>query len=160
MKNCGDNVFEGIPVGKTEAVLFNQYLDGQDFCRNTRRAVTQDAKKFARWFTQVNNEPFKMGRVTVRDFSDFRDYLRREKARPFLPSTAASSPYAVSWVGSLMRATFLQILGRRSRNFVKSSLLRRDLIAHRFAGCFEKSSCVRTYGPPPSSPSSCIRAAG
>jgi integrase/recombinase XerC len=35
----------------------------------------------ARWFVQVNNEPLTVGRVTTRDITDFRDYLRREKGQ-------------------------------------------------------------------------------
>src|SRR5262249_50705937 len=39
----------------------------------------QDVRKFARWFASANKEPFKIGRVTTRDVTDFRDFLRREK---------------------------------------------------------------------------------
>ena len=35
-------------------------------------------RKFARWFSSANREPFTVGRVTVRDITDFKDYLRRE----------------------------------------------------------------------------------
>jgi hypothetical protein len=34
---------------------------------NTRRAFTQDVRKFARWFTTANREPFTVKRVTTRD---------------------------------------------------------------------------------------------
>ena len=79
MKNSGDNVFKGIRVGPTEASLFNQFLAGHDFSANSRRAFVQDVRKFASWFAKANHEPLKVGRVTVRDISDFRDCLRREK---------------------------------------------------------------------------------
>lgn len=79
MKNSGDNVFDGIPVAKDEASLFGQYLAGHDFSPNTRRAICQDVKKFARCFSAVNREPFTTGRITVRDLTDFRDWLRREQ---------------------------------------------------------------------------------
>lgn len=72
-------VFEGIPVGTDEASLLGQYLTGHDLADNTHRAVCQDVRKFARWFTAANNEPFRAGRVTVRDLTDFKDWLRREK---------------------------------------------------------------------------------
>jgi len=81
VKNWGDNVFEGIPVGQNEALLFSKFLAGQDFCPNSRKALGQDMRKFARWFTEANKEPFAASRVTVRDLTDFRDHLRREKGQ-------------------------------------------------------------------------------
>lgn len=79
MKNSGDNVFDGIPVAKDEASLFGQYLAAHDFAQNTRKAICQDVKKFARWFTAANREPFTASRITVRDLTDFKDHLRREQ---------------------------------------------------------------------------------
>jgi site-specific recombinase XerD len=79
VKNSDDNVFDGIPVGQDEGSLFGQYLAAHDLAANSRRAITQDMKKFARWFISANKEPFTVGRVTTRDVTDFRDYLRREK---------------------------------------------------------------------------------
>jgi site-specific recombinase XerD len=81
MKNWGDNVFDGIPVGDQEASFFNQFLAAHDFSSHTRRAMAQDVRKFAAWFTSANREPFKVGRVTMRDITDFRDQLRREKGQ-------------------------------------------------------------------------------
>lgn len=81
MKNSGDNVFDGIPVAKDEASHFDHYLGNHDFAAETRRAVAQDVRKFARWFTTANKEPFQASRVTTRDVTDFRDYLRREKGQ-------------------------------------------------------------------------------
>jgi integrase/recombinase XerC len=77
VKNCGDNVFKSIPVGKCEPSLLAQFLSEHDFAANTRRAVVQDIKKFARWFSTANREPFVVSRVTVRDVADFRDQGRR-----------------------------------------------------------------------------------
>jgi site-specific recombinase XerD len=79
VKNSGDNVFDGIPVGTDEASLFSQYLAAHDLAANSRKAITQDVRKFARWFASANKEPFKIGRVTTRDVTDFRDWMRREK---------------------------------------------------------------------------------
>jgi len=76
-QNSGDNVFRDIPVGEGEASLFAQFLDAHDPSPNTRRAFAQDVRKFARWFTTANREPFTVKRVTVRDISDFRDRLRQ-----------------------------------------------------------------------------------
>jgi integrase/recombinase XerC len=81
VKNSGDNVFEGIPVAKQEATLFQQYLAAHDFAANSRKTAAQDMRKFARWFTEANKEPFAASRVTVRDLTDFRDHLRRERAQ-------------------------------------------------------------------------------
>jgi site-specific recombinase XerD len=77
VKNCGDNVFNGIPVGKDEASFLDQFLAEHDFAENTRKAVVGDLRKFARWFSTANNEPFVVGRVTIRDVADFRDQGRR-----------------------------------------------------------------------------------
>jgi len=79
VKNSGDNVFGGIHVGPDEASLFGQYVAAHDLAANSRKAISQDVRKFARWFASANKEPFKIGRVTTRDVTDFRDFLRREK---------------------------------------------------------------------------------
>lgn len=74
-----DKVFNGIPAGKDEAGLFGEFIGTHDLAPNSRRAITQDVRKFARWFASVNKEPFTVGRVTVRDVTDFKDFLRRDK---------------------------------------------------------------------------------
>jgi site-specific recombinase XerD len=79
VKYSGDNVFDGIRVGSDEASLFGQYVAAHDLAANSRKAISQDVRKFARWFASANKEPFKIGRVTTRDITDFRDWLRREK---------------------------------------------------------------------------------
>jgi site-specific recombinase XerD len=81
VKNSGDNVFEGIAVKADEASFFHRFLADNDFAADTRRAFTQDVRKFARWFSSSNREPFAVGRVTIRDITDFRDYLRRDKSQ-------------------------------------------------------------------------------
>ncbi len=77
MKNWGVNVFEGLPVGKAEPALLNEYLAGHDFALGTRRLIVHDVRQFAKWFSSSNQEPFVVRRVTVRDVVDFRDHLRR-----------------------------------------------------------------------------------
>jgi integrase/recombinase XerC len=77
-QNTGDNVFAGIPVGKKEGRHFAAFLDAHDFSKNTRRALIQDVRKFARWFSTANKEAFTVGRVTTRDITDFKECLRRE----------------------------------------------------------------------------------
>ena len=81
MKNSGDNVFGNIPVADGQAALVEGFFDGNDFAPNTRRAFTNDIKKFASWFTTSNREPFAVGRVTVRDITDFRTWLRQDQGQ-------------------------------------------------------------------------------
>lgn len=78
-QNSADNVFQGIPIAGNEAVLFAQFLSAHDLSPNTRRAFTQDTRKFAKWFTSSNKEPLNIKRVTTRDITDFRDHLRRDQ---------------------------------------------------------------------------------
>jgi integrase/recombinase XerC len=80
-QNPSDNVFWGLQVGQDEPTLFERFLESHDFAANTRRAVVQDVRKFAEWFTQANREPFTVGRVTTRDVTDFKDSLRREQGQ-------------------------------------------------------------------------------
>lgn len=78
MKNSGDSVFSGLHIGPKELALWVAFVDGHDFAANTRRAFSQDVRKFARWFSTANKEPFTVGRVTTRDVADFRDNQRRD----------------------------------------------------------------------------------
>ena len=79
MKNSGDNVLATIPA--EEAQRFTSFLDAHDFAANTRRAFLLDLRKFAGWFTEANAEPFAVARITTRDISDFKDYLRRQQGQ-------------------------------------------------------------------------------
>ena len=81
MKNSGDSVFDPLPPGDGEANLIDRFLTNNDFSPNTRRAFAQDLGKFSTWFPEANKEPFRIGRVTTRDVSDFREHLRRDKAQ-------------------------------------------------------------------------------
>lgn len=80
-KNPTDNVFQGSPVGDEEPALLAQFLNAHDLSPNTHRAVQQDLRKFARWFSDANREPFRVARVTVRDILDFREHLRGEQGQ-------------------------------------------------------------------------------
>ncbi len=80
-KNSADKVFEGILVGSEEPGLVSTFLNNNDFSPQTRRAFSNDLRKFASWFVMTNKENFVIGRVTTRDVSDFRDHLRREKGQ-------------------------------------------------------------------------------
>jgi site-specific recombinase XerD len=80
-QNSGDNVFESIPVGEEEASLLNNYLEAHDFAGNTRRAIIQDMRKFAKWFASANKEPFRVLRITCRDVVDFREGMRRNQGQ-------------------------------------------------------------------------------
>ena len=79
MKNWGDNVFSGIPVGAEDPDLAADYLAGHDFSAHTQRAIRNDLRKFARWFGNANREPFTVSRVTIRDVIDFRNHLHRDQ---------------------------------------------------------------------------------
>ena len=81
MKNWGDNVFQGIPVGEREPSLFAGFLAAHDFAVPTRKALRSDLRKFARWFSTANKELFRIERVTLRDVADFRDHLRRDQGQ-------------------------------------------------------------------------------
>ena len=81
MKNSGDNVFKGIPAGPEEPSLVSRFLTSHDLAANTRKATTNDLRKFAAWFSSSNREPFTVSRVTTRDVADFRDYLRRDRGQ-------------------------------------------------------------------------------
>lgn len=78
-RNWGDNAFRGIPVRDEQASWLNQYHEAHDFSPQTRKAITSDLRKFAAWFSQANGEPFDVRRVTVRDITDFREHLRRDR---------------------------------------------------------------------------------
>src|SRR5436309_1148507 len=79
MENCGDNVFEGLSIQPEESIRVKEFLDGHDWTPLTRRAFRHDVRKFASWFVEKNQEPLNVGRITVRDLTDFREHLRRER---------------------------------------------------------------------------------
>jgi site-specific recombinase XerD len=80
-QNWRDNLFSGIPVGKDEASFVVRFLDDHDLSPHSRRAVVNDLRKFAQWFSTANNEPFTAKRVTARDVADFRDSLRKNEGQ-------------------------------------------------------------------------------
>ena len=67
--------------GAKEASLVTGFLKAHDFVPGTRRGVVLDLRKLAKWFTASNKEPFTVKRVTTRDVTDFKDYLRRDKGQ-------------------------------------------------------------------------------
>jgi len=77
-QNTADNLFDGTPVGADEPALFARFLDSHDFADNSRKAMIQDVRKFAKWFSTANHEPLVVGRVTTRDVADFKSHLRRD----------------------------------------------------------------------------------
>ena len=81
MKYSGENVFEGVRVGQEEAGLLTSFLDAHDFADGSRRGIILDLRKFAKWFTNANGERFEVGRVTTRDITDFKSYLRKGKGQ-------------------------------------------------------------------------------
>jgi len=79
VKNSADNVFDPVPCGPEEPGLLIRFLDSHDFSPATRKAFVNDLRKFAQWFVTANEEPFRVARVTTRDVTDFKGYLRRDK---------------------------------------------------------------------------------
>src|SRR4029079_14734070 len=69
---------EGLSVAAAEADLFRSFLAAHDFALPTVKAFSLDMKTSAGWFTESNQDPYSVKRVTTRDVSDFRDHLRRE----------------------------------------------------------------------------------
>ena len=78
-RNSHDNVFDGLLVGTEEAGHVTAYLDAHDFSHHTSRAVINDLRKFVRWFTSANGEVFTVKRITLRDVTDFRNWLHRDQ---------------------------------------------------------------------------------
>jgi site-specific recombinase XerD len=81
VKNSGESVFAGIPAGKGEAALFDGFLAAHDFAPGSRKGFRLDVRKFARWFAEANKEKFSVERITVRDITDFREWLRRDQGK-------------------------------------------------------------------------------
>jgi integrase/recombinase XerC len=79
LQNSEHNVFKGISTRPKQENIFSEFLADQDISPHTRQALIMDIRKFAKWFTTSNSEPWDVGRVTVRDVTDFREYLRQEK---------------------------------------------------------------------------------
>ena len=78
-QNWGDNVFAGLLVGTEEASLVASYFAAHDFAPHTLKAIRNDLRKFVRWFTQQTAKYFTVKRVTLRDVTDFRNYLHRDR---------------------------------------------------------------------------------
>ncbi len=77
--NHEHNVFRGINITPKQEDLFREFTDMLDLSQHTIDALILDIRKFAKWFTAANAEPWDIERVTSRDVIDFRDYLKAEK---------------------------------------------------------------------------------
>ena len=75
-KNCEHNVFRGISTRPNQEELAQQFIDLLDVSPHTIQALIMDIRKFAKWFTTANSEPWDVERVTNRDVIDFRDHLK------------------------------------------------------------------------------------
>jgi site-specific recombinase XerD len=78
VKNSAEKHFDGIPAGEHEDHLLEEYLNSNDYAPGSRRGYVFDLRKFAKWFTTANGERFVVSRVTTRDITDFKTYLRRD----------------------------------------------------------------------------------
>jgi integrase/recombinase XerC len=65
----------------TESSLFANFLEVNDFSSNSRIAHAHDFKKWVSWFESVNEEEYDSRRVSLRDVTDFRAYLRDERGQ-------------------------------------------------------------------------------
>lgn len=74
-----DKAFKGVRSRERERTLFIQFLEAHDFRPNTLRAMASDLHQLMIWFHERNDEEFILDRVTTRDLTDFRNYLRNEK---------------------------------------------------------------------------------
>lgn len=71
--------FSGIRSGDRERALFVRFLESTDYSPSSRRAVAGDLHSLMSWFNERNGEAFVLERVTTRDITDFRTYLREDK---------------------------------------------------------------------------------
>ena len=78
-KNYEHNVFQGISTRPKQGDIFSDFLKLQDVSLHTIQALIMDIRKFAKWFTSANSEPWDVARVTSRDVIDFRDYLHQDR---------------------------------------------------------------------------------
>jgi site-specific recombinase XerD len=78
-KNSGDNVLAGISVRSEEHVYIHDFFRENDLYPNSRRAIVNDLRKFAKWCVEANAEPFDSSRVATIDVCSFRDHLSRER---------------------------------------------------------------------------------
>ena len=78
-KNYEHNVFRGINIRPNQEELFFEFANMLDVSQHTIDALILDIRKFAKWFTTANREPWDIERVTSRDVIDYRDHLKIEK---------------------------------------------------------------------------------
>jgi len=78
-KNYEHNVFKAILIRPNQEELVCEFIKMLDVSKHTIDALILDIRKFAKWFTSANAEPWDIERVTSRDVIDFRDYLKTEK---------------------------------------------------------------------------------
>ena len=78
-RNYEHNVLADISTRHNQAELVCQFLDMLDVSPHTIDALLLDIRKFAKWFTTANSEPWDIERVTPRDITDYREYLQKEK---------------------------------------------------------------------------------
>ena len=78
-KNYEHNVFRGISTRPNQEEIFSEFLGEQDISPCSIQALVMDTRKFAKWFSTANSEPWDVERVTIRDITDFREFLRQEK---------------------------------------------------------------------------------
>ena len=64
-KNYEHNVFRGINIRPNQEELFCQFIDMLDVSPHTIQALIMDIRKFAKWFTAANAEPWDNGKNDI-----------------------------------------------------------------------------------------------
>jgi site-specific recombinase XerD len=78
-KESANKGFDGVRLGQRERSLFLRFLESTDYSPRSREAFVSDLRSFMLWFNERNREAFVLERVTTRDITDFRTYLREER---------------------------------------------------------------------------------
>lgn len=76
-----DKAFAGVRADEGDRSLFEAFLNDHDYRPNTLRAVSSDLRHFMEWFTASNGEVFRSERITTRDITDYKDFLRQTKGQ-------------------------------------------------------------------------------
>ena len=142
MKNSGDNVFAGIPVGAEEADL-SAASSPVTTSRRTPGEPSARPAKVCPVVRNANREPFTSA-GHVRDVTDFRDHLRRDQ-RQAVATVNRCLVTLRRFFGWLVRHGHVQANPAKQVKELRRQLFaRKDWSGRTFAGCCGKSSFGRT----------------
>ena len=152
-KNSSDNVFGTTLVGPGEAALVKVYLADQDYAANSRRVVVLDLRKFAGWFAQANAEPFRLARVTTRDITDFKNWLRRDRGQAVLTVNRCLVTLRRYFAWAVEKGHVPSNPAKSVKELRRQQLPPRAWNVRTFVGCCGRSNSDKTCGPTLSSTS-------